>query len=203
MTSAIPGDVIYGRRALNAPEPWIVPQALLRLKELVQPDWRVFEWGAGGSTLWFGINCAEIWSVEQGMKWRDWVNNRVDRYDVTRKVHVMYVPTAEAFIGTGDSQRRYEDVILDWPEAHWDMVYVDGEATLRGPCILNTVACLKPGGWLLLDNSNWYNGMWLKGWHREHYVAPPHKWMDRPNEWWTSFFRKPDTKHDTGELNKT
>ena len=56
--------------------------------------------------------------------------------------------------------RRYEDIsfenyarsIEEYPEGYFDLVFVDGE--LRPSCIFHALSKIRPGGYLMLDNSD-------------------------------------------------
>jgi predicted O-methyltransferase YrrM len=48
---------------------------------------------------------------------------------------------------------KYVDFINQYPDGFFDFVIVDGH--YRVACIAATTAKLKPGGILILDNSNW------------------------------------------------
>ena len=57
---------LTGRR----PEtPWLGYRAVKRLDELIEPDWRILEFGSGMSTIWFARRCAFVLSLETDDRW--------------------------------------------------------------------------------------------------------------------------------------
>ncbi|NET34698.1 MAG: hypothetical protein F6K19_22175 [Cyanothece sp. SIO1E1] len=65
-------DSVYMGRPLNAemqPIPWFTYAAIDYLDTLVQHDWKVFEWGAGNSTLWWASKVQLVNSIEDNENW--------------------------------------------------------------------------------------------------------------------------------------
>ena len=190
----ISDDIIYGRQALSKGEPWIVPESLRFLEGIIQPDWAVWEWGSGGSTIWFARNCKFTYSVEHGQKWFHWTRKRLQKEQLMHKARLICVP--------GDKETRvdqpfryYANVIHDYIMQYelLDLVFVDGEASSRGWCVGNAVKYLRPGGWLVLDNSDWYRGAHTPDWERFDFVAKDLKWIGQKGtfNWHTSLLQKP------------
>jgi len=183
---AITDDIIYGRTALREGLPWITPGAIAYLNTIIKPTWRVFEWGSGGSSVYFVSHCAEYVAIEHDANWitrtRDLLTKRgFDPYVVNL---VKPDPDGE--------HHAYADAILDFPDNSFDLISVDGEATSRKWCIPNCMPKIKPGGWLMLDNSNWYED--VTGWQRQDFIVRNLHWVGQadPFDWWTSFFQKPE-----------
>ena len=49
--------------------PWITYPAFRQLQRTVKPDAKVFEFGCGGSSLWWASHAAEVTSVEHDADW--------------------------------------------------------------------------------------------------------------------------------------
>lgn len=177
-------DIIYGRQALRAGEPWIVPGALRYLERIVRPTWDVFEWGAGGSTLWFSRHCSTLVSIEHSKKWKDNIWKRL-LGESASNVALQYVPVRK-------DDHDYADAILKYPDPAFDLVFVDGEATKRDRCLRNSWDKVVRGGYIMLDNSNWWKGDLPPDWHRVDFVETELKWIGVKGtfDWQTSFFRK-------------
>ena len=150
--------------------PWWVPAAVDRLSSsLLRPDWRVFEWGAGFSTLWLAQRVAHVVSIEHDPMWDAELRPRLPA-----NVWFRFIPSDRGVVNFGD----YVDAILNEPGA-FDLIIVDGE--MRSPCMWLAFPRVKPGGWLLLDNSE-REALDMQplvaGWHREDYLAAPGDWYD-------------------------
>lgn len=49
--------------------PWYVPGATLTLARIIQPSWRVLEWGSGASTVFYNSRCCHVTSIDANPKW--------------------------------------------------------------------------------------------------------------------------------------
>ena len=177
-------DIMYGRQALVKGEPYIVPDAFDYLRDIAKPTWAVFEWGAGGSTVWFAKHCSVVTTIEHSQKWKEDIRGKLYRRDLCN-FSIRYIPVRE-----GDEY--YADIILDHPDETFDLVFVDGEATKRSRCLANTWAKVVPGGYVMLDDSNWWKGTRPQGWSRVDFIAMGLRWIEKkdPFDWQTSLFRK-------------
>ena len=181
----ITDDQVYGRSALKNGEPWIVPESLEHLKEIVQPDWTVFEWGSGGSTIFWARNCKLVISIEHNSDWIKRVFEMIHKQGAPKhKINLQWHP------GKEDSFSGYARAII--PYSGFDLIYIDGEASSRGHCLNYSLSRVKPGGYLLLDNSNWLKRDLGSNWERTDYIAKDLKWIGQPGtfNWWTSILRR-------------
>lgn len=190
-------DQIYGRSALQLGEPWIVPEALVHLKRIVQPDWTVFEWGSGGSTVFWSKYCKLVISIEHDANWLTRTTELLTKHGCKANWmihHVPGVPDATGQMHHLTSFRNYADSILSFGRLEpYDLIYVDGEASCRGWCLDHSLSRVKQGGYLLLDNSNWLEGHdFGPEWERWDYVARGLKWVGQEGtfDWWTSILHK-------------
>jgi predicted O-methyltransferase YrrM len=159
--------------------PWIPFECLDYLKTLLRPEFRVFEYGSGGSTFFFAARTRNVVSVEHNPEWYEQVSRIIRRENLTHCDYHFLPPTERnekpspglpAFVNyTADG---YPDLtFLDYvraidvfPDGHFDLVSVDGRA--RNSCLFHAKPKVKPGGYLLLDNAE-----------REEY-SEGKKWMD-------------------------
>jgi len=190
-------DQIYGRSALQLGEPWIVPESLVHLKRIVQPDWTVFEWGSGGSTVFWSRYCKLVISIEHDANWLTRTTELLTKHgckDNWMIYLVAGVPDATGQMHHLTSFRNYADSILSFGRLEpYDLIYVDGEASCRGWCLDHALSRVKQGGYLLLDNSNWLEGHdFGPEWERWDYVARGLKWVGQEGtfDWWTSILHK-------------
>jgi len=115
---------------------------------------RVFEWGVGGSTIFFAQRAAELVSVEHDCKWaedmqrlmesipyRAWSifvvqpNGSCPKGKADPAAPRSYASFAEAY--SGRSFREYASVIDGFPDEYFDIVFVDGRA--RPSCVMHAI----------------------------------------------------------------
>ncbi len=155
------------RLALDPAYPWLNAGAVRWLARNLRPDMVGFEWGCGRSTLFLASRVARLVTVEHKAKWRRRLAASLARHGI-RNVELRFLPPGDdpgrpgerpaIWRQTGHSHRQpqfaaYSDAILDFPEASLDFVCIDGRA--RVECALCAFDRIKPGGFLLLDNSEW------------------------------------------------
>jgi hypothetical protein len=119
--------------------PWLGFRVLRRLDGLIRPDWKVFESGSGMSSLFFASRCAQLVSVESEKDWYEllrieFAKRRISNIDYRHRV--------------GDEYARLDD----FPDGTFDFALVDG--TQRDRVARTAVQKVRPGGWLMMDNSD-------------------------------------------------
>ena len=138
--------------------PWVVYEAADWLRETVKPDWDIFEWGSGGSTTFFLSLGADVVSVEHDPKWFAKVKAATSTCD---KWSGHCLPPKIGGGGALAPSMRHPGCFNDYVQAFlrtqpwdavWDLVFVDGRA--RNHCAKLAAPRIKPGGWLVLDNSD-------------------------------------------------
>jgi predicted O-methyltransferase YrrM len=175
-------DVILGRQALRQDEPWIVPEAFEYLKDIVKLNWHVFEWGSGGSTIWFAQRCREVVSIEYRRKWKRRAERKIARLNLVHQAMVI--------LASGD---EYINAIDDEDFGKWDLIFIDGERKHRKRCIEKAMTKLAPGGYIMVDNSNWQALVEpLRDWQSVTFKAEPFMYKGKRHEWWTSFYWRPE-----------
>jgi predicted SAM-dependent methyltransferase len=149
-------------------QPWLPYTATRFLKSILKRGSRVFEYGAGGSTLFFGSLGTELVSVEHDADWLRRTAQKMERIAPTswRYHHVSptrplvpptlpvtdpdaYGSTDEKFIGM--SFEDYARAIDQYDDHSFDLVLIDGRA--RPACFKHAVRKVKFGGYLVLDNA--------------------------------------------------
>lgn len=161
--------------------PWFVHEAIIKLEELIEPGWRAFEWGSGSSTLWLAVDLKadSVVSLEHDREWYEQTQAELERYFVDN------VELVHAGLGG-----PYAGYINNYPAAHFDLILVDGRE--RAACLANAIARLKPGGIMVLDNSEREQYQWavklLAGWQRWEFASRGGGYAG----WTTTIWRKPD-----------
>jgi len=186
--SHIKMDLNYtlGRTALKEGIPWITIESFHHLLEIIKPEFRVFEWGSGGSTVFWARECASVISIEHNSEWIPRVQKMLD--DRGLEADLRYkrgLPKEEK-----DRFKPYANMILKEPDNSFDLIYVDGEASSRGWCLNNAMLKLKPGGWIVLDNSQWIKRE-LPDFDKFEYIERDLEWPGAKNfDWWTTLYHQ-------------
>jgi hypothetical protein len=123
--------------------PWLTQAAIEFLASWLRPSHQGLEWGSGRSTFWFARRINRLVSVEHDTNYYWKVSAELRRGGLS-KVDYRYCPEESTYVA----------VVERLPPLSLDFVLVDGIA--RDRCALAALTRLKPGGLLILDNSNWY-----------------------------------------------
>lgn len=150
--------------------PWLTFEAIDILKGLDLHNKRVFEYGSGGSTLFWLDKGAQVVSIEHD---RDWyqrvrtitINNPQLDYRLVEAEKIETVGTAN---GTDPSDpglylsddaanagyhfRHYVEQIDEFADQFFDVILIDGRA--RPSCVAHAAEKVKIGGYLILDNAD-------------------------------------------------
>jgi hypothetical protein len=152
---------------LDEPSPWMTFDAIEVLDAYLRPGMRVFEYGSGGSTLFWAKKQAAVVSVEHDPEWYGSVR---DRLGPSSPVDYRLMQPEPGRI-TADSDpgdplayasedpksrqsnfRKYVTQIDEFADATFDLISIDGRA--RPSCIMHAAPKVKPGGLLVLDNAD-------------------------------------------------
>lgn len=151
---------------LAAAVPWIPFDAIDYIGRKLPHGARVFEYGSGGSTLFWLKRGASCVSVEHDHDWFLRMNALLMDHC---PVDLRWVPPENGRIGNGDpgdpadyassdpnnlgkNFRRYASQIDEFPDDYFDLVVVDGRS--RPSCLVHSLRKIRVGGMLLLDNSD-------------------------------------------------
>lgn len=167
------------QRKDGSPLPWFTYSAIEFLHQIVRPSDRVFEYGAGHSTLWWQEHVAAVVSVEHDLQWIDQIKSRLrpNAHLEAKPIDAPYASAhmqqaadffrrerrttwtydAEKIVRRGLNDERfigYATFIMeaDTAGAGFDIIVVDGMA--RRLCTWMALRHLKPNGIVIIDNSN-------------------------------------------------
>jgi len=164
-----------GRNSVSDELPWINFFARDYLKQHLRPEFKVFEFGGGGSTLYFCKNVAEVITVEDNAEWFKILTETIQEKGYTNwqgffvPSEVLNDPRPRSHENPADFKssnkslenrtfEKYARTIDQFPEAYFDLILVDGRA--RPSCTQQALPHLKKGGLLVVDNTE-----------RPHYLA--------------------------------
>ena len=123
--------------------PWLAEPFIRTLESWDTSTWTVFEWGAGGSTLFFAEKCAQVYSVEHNPEWYLRVVDEVAARGLTNVV-LQHVDTTEDW-------SAYTSAIDRTGPEQFDLVLVDGRE--RVACTLAALKGHFARRVLVLDNA--------------------------------------------------
>jgi hypothetical protein len=156
----------------------------------LDPIETVFEWGCGGSTLFWAKHGLTVTSIEHNEAWAKRIQALADA-DGAGRVNVKYVPPQPT--GRIQSLRcpgffdRYVCSIHEMADKA-DLICVDGR--VRNACVQESM--FRTNKWLILDNSDredYRQSMErLIGWNSEHFTG--HGPDGNGVRWRTSIFRR-------------
>jgi len=157
-----------GRNSVSDELPWLNFLALEFLTKNIRSEYRVFEYGGGGSTLFFCKYVARVATVEDHKDWfktltdtvrakgyHNWTGFFVSPesiIDPSPRSHRNPADFKSSVKGLENmSFEKYARAIEQYPEKYFDVVLVDGRA--RPSCIVQAIPRLKSGGLLVVDNT--------------------------------------------------
>lgn len=188
--------------------PWITFSAIDFLNPTDLCGKNVFEFGCGGSSIFFLRKGALVFSVEHNNKWIEEVQKTI-RGESLNGWSVVHCPPEQTanfdpneisdptlFFSSdpdykGMDFKNYAESILKYPDSFFDLILVDGRA--RPSCILLSIGKLKAGGLMIVDNSD-----------RDYYFSDLQSELLKfgkpvefegfgpfiPGQWKTTFFKK-------------
>lgn len=121
----------------NEPLPWFTYPAIEYISQLDLKDKTVFEWGSGNSSLYFAKRAKQLISVEDNKEW----------YERNSEVNLS---NQQIFLAEGSEYINY----IEKFGCLFDLIIIDGKD--RFECAKKAPAFLKEGGFIVLDNSDWY-----------------------------------------------
>jgi precorrin-6B methylase 2 len=128
-----------GRSTLKLELPWLPFRLIDELAVRVDDSSRVFEYGGGGSTLWFLDRGATVVTVEHHPGWASELRRRItsDRWTLVER-------------SADDAFAAYVGAIEEHPDDSFDVVVVDGRERAR--CLTAALPKVRPGGLLVVDD---------------------------------------------------
>ena len=157
-----------GHNSIIDESPWLTFSAIEFIKKHMQKNASVFEYGGGGSTLFFLRNAGHVVTVEHDRNWYEklkeiinekkiagWEGNFVPPECYNEK-RILDSSNPDDYSSEDENYatcifKQYVSVIDKYPNNHFDWILIDGRA--RTSCLKHAFNKLKPGGFLVLDNA--------------------------------------------------
>lgn len=118
--------------------PWYTYPAIEFLSQLDFSDKSVFEYGLGNSSIFWAKRAKNVISIEDNKKWYDSIYKKSLKNQQT-----FLVKNREEYVN-----------FIEKSEQKFDIIVID--AKYRFDCAKKSIAFLKEGGIMILDNSDWY-----------------------------------------------
>lgn len=187
-------DMKSGETTMSLSLPWMTYDAIDFLNQITSTENKVFEWGSGGSTLFFATRCKQVTSVEHDKEWSKTLRKKLQdlKYqnvilkevegENTENFFKLNPKNADHFVSkelksTGLSYERYVKTIDQYDYDYFDIILVDGR--VRNACIKKSIPHIKKGGYLIVDNSdrkyylsefNFFNDQ--EKWEKNEFLGP-------------------------------
>jgi len=161
-------SLLPGHNALSDQVPWVTFEARSWLESYLKPNMFVFEYGSGGSTIFVSKRVNKLISIEHDKVWHSKVSRVLLKEGISNCECTLCEPeknisgemvnyglkscTSEIKGYEGMSFEKYVKIIDKYPDESFDLVVIDGMA--RASCISHAMGKIRPGGYLLLDNSD-------------------------------------------------
>jgi predicted O-methyltransferase YrrM len=156
--------------------PWIVKGAISFLEAYLCKNHKVLEFGAGGSTIWIQSRVEKIWSIEHNKDWYD-------------KVMDYKQPNCELILADARDNSPsdltipcYSNLIEQFDDELFDFILVDGRNRVN--CFLKCDRVLRPGGVIMLDNSEREEYSEVFSFYKEKQYFEESESKDWKTSWW-------------------
>ncbi len=144
-------NLVRPRPPLDLALPWFSYAAIDFLDGFLQPEMTVFEFGSGGSTLFFARRCASVQSVENDPAWAARVRERIVQSGLTNTEMIECPFDFERTMGFEDSA-----YLAQVRRGKHDVIIVDGadnDCTIRPRCFQIAEGQVETGGIIVVDDS--------------------------------------------------
>jgi hypothetical protein len=146
-----------GRNPLDDKTPRLSISAISWLKKNISKKDVLFEYGSGGSTLFFSQLSKKIVSIEHDKMWYAKIKKEIEKNKFSN-CDYRFVPPIKgrnpAYASTKEKGMDFKKYVLsinEFPDGFFDFVLVDGRA--RNACLSACIKKVKKGSYLILDNS--------------------------------------------------
>lgn len=135
--------------AAGEPIPWYTYPAIEQLRLWDFKDCDILEYGSGNSTKWWAARAKTVTSIESSKLWYETVfKSKPDNCQ-------MILSEVDSDVINPDQIQKYIEVIDNL--GMYDIIIVDSfsKGGARKKCAEKALQHLKPGGLLIVDNSDW------------------------------------------------
>ena len=144
--------------------PWITYSSIKKLDKILNKNMKVFEYGSGGSTLFYAKRVSEVISVEHDESWFLHLKSVINEKKIENVKLNLKIPVSYETLLNGQTpyksvhKKEYSEFVFNeyvnfidsFEDNYFDMIVIDGRA--RPYCLKHSLSKLKPGGYILYDN---------------------------------------------------
>lgn len=182
-----------GISSLDSGKPWLTYSAIQFLESFITKDMRVYEFGSGGSTVFFCKSAKEVVSTEHDPEWHHNVENYLTKHNYSnckvnllepkpnRDGHQKSIENPDSYISSNSQyfDQSFEDYaasIDQYPDNYFDIVLIDGRA--RPSCLKHSISKVKSNGFVILDNAERLHYSYIHesldnpGWKKSRFYGP-------------------------------
>lgn len=166
ITRCLAHNVIHGGSPLDLELPGFSYGAIDFLEGFLERHMSVFEYGAGGSTVFFARRVKAVCAVEENPEWHGQVSRRLGE-KALGNVRLLLRPfdfkRAKGF--------ETSDYLLALPDERFDVIVIEAGDHWNGAapvCFAKAEAHVKHGGVVVVDDSRRHSGLRARSRAREH-----------------------------------
>jgi hypothetical protein len=158
-----------GKSPLDDGMPWMTFDAINFLKNYLEKKMKVFEYGSGGSSVFFSKLVGEVISVEHDEEWLNSVKGAINNLELRNWKGILIKPEEIPRFTNSDpsnpdeystsdntfkrySFEKYVKAIDNFPDEYFHLIVIDGRS--RPSCIKHSIRKLKHGGLVVVDNAD-------------------------------------------------
>lgn len=123
--------------AHGRPLPWLNYSFIYFIDQRIKPDFSVFEYGMGNSTIWWSSRVARVDSCEHNHEWFDKISPKLPRH-----AKPIFIPVDDDHYVKAATER----------DTKFDIVVIDGRR--RVECARHAVDALSNSGVIVWDNTD-------------------------------------------------
>ena len=140
--------------------PWITFEAKKWLEKYLKPDMIVFEYGSGGSTLFYQKHVKKIISIEHDRIWYEKMLKYLKKKDLFFNNYFLIEPEkskkkddsqSTSKVYSNMSFKKYVNSMDKYPQKYFDVIFIDGRD--RNSCVKKSITKIRQDGIIILDNS--------------------------------------------------
>ena len=150
---------------INEELPWITRESFHFINSVLSDNLSIFEFGSGGSSIFFLKRAKHFVSVEHNSDWYQKVSHLINSKNYSRKKIDYFLRESsgqieENYISISDKELElisnfYDDyisVIDSYSDNYFDLIIIDGKSRIKA--LDKSIPKLKCGGYLIFDNAD-------------------------------------------------